>query len=168
MSEMTTVAGSCDAVVETLLGADEMAVVRFLAAAGPATKRLPVASDTLAASKLVPPCMPTAPADPTRDVDPNTFVPGPKRRSSLQASSGRVLTTETVGTEIEGGWIATVVVTGRVSDPTAWTLVGCTAGGVFVMRREAPSLFWGSPTLGIVEAGATESGLLLDTTVKTG
>lgn len=119
MSEMTTVAGSGDAVVETLFGAEEMAVVRFLAVAGPDTKRLPVASDTLAASRLVLPCIPATPAGPTKDVDPNTFAPEPKRRSSLEASSGRVLTTETVGTETEGGWIATVVVTGRVSDPAA-------------------------------------------------
>lgn len=65
--------------------------------------------------------------------------------------------------------MATVVVTGRVTDPATWTFVGCTAGDAVVTRRDGPaSLFWGSPMLGAVDAGATDRGLLPDTTVKIG
>lgn len=72
---MTTVAGIGDAVVGTLLDAEEMVVVRFLAAAAPVTKRFPVASETVAvASRPALECKPAA--EPTRDVGPNTLVPG--------------------------------------------------------------------------------------------
>lgn len=65
--------------------------------------------------------------------------------------------------------MATVVVIGRVADPATWTLVGCTAGDAVVARRDAPaSLFWGIPMLGAVDAGATDRGLLFETTVKIG
>lgn len=71
---MTTVAGNADAVVGALLDAEEMVVARFLAVA-PVTKRFPVGSDTVAAaSRPVLECMPAV--DPTRDVGPNTLVPG--------------------------------------------------------------------------------------------
>lgn len=74
VSEMTTVAGNGDAVVGMLLDTEEMVVVRFLAAV-PVTKRFPVGSDTVAAaSRPAPACKPAA--DPTRDVGPNTLVPG--------------------------------------------------------------------------------------------
>lgn len=146
-----------------MLDADEMLGVRFLLpAGGPATNRFPVASDP--ASRLVPPCKPVAP---TKDVEPNTLVPGAKRRSSLEVSSRRVLTTDTVGTDTEGGWMATVVAMGRVAEAATCALVGCT-NGVALDRCDAPSLLWASPKLGAVELGAIDRGLLLDTTVKMG
>lgn len=161
---MTTVA-DIDAVVVAapLDAADEMLGARFLLPAGPVTNRFPVGSDP--ASRLAPPCKPVVP---TRDVEPKTLVPGAKRRSSLETSSRRVLTTETVGRDTEGGWMATVVAMGRVADAATCALVGCANEVVLVDKCDAPSLLWASPKLGAVEVGAIDRGLLLDTTVKMG
>lgn len=161
---MTTVADMDAVVVAALLDADEMLGARLLLLAGvPVTNRFPVASEP--ASRLAPPCKP---AEPTKDVEPKTFVPGANRRSSLEASSRRVLTTDTVGTDTEGGWMATVVAMGRDADAATCALVGCTNGVALVDKCDAPSLLWASPKLGAVEVGAIDRGLLLDTTVKMG